>query len=97
MKKEQRQQRIHPAGMGGTQRLYRFPNEYGASVVQSPFSYGGGEGLFELAVTAYFGEGMDDFELTYSTPITNDVIGYLTEEEVQSTLDQIRALPQERT
>jgi len=45
---------------GGTQRRYKFPNGYGASVVRGPYTYGGPEGLFELAV---FGQ---DGHLNYS-------------------------------
>lgn len=74
----------------GTQKLYRFDNGYGASVVQSPYSYGGKEGKFELAVIAFDG---DDWRLIYNTPITDDVLGYLTEDEIESTLDAIQALP----
>lgn len=72
---------------GGTQRIYKFANGYGASVIQSYMSYGGDRGLWELAV-------LDSNEhLCYDTPVTNDVIGYLTEEQVQEYLAQIDALP----
>lgn len=76
---------------GGIQRLYRFTgNDYGASVVQHPYSYGGDRGLWELAVIVWNGE---NFGLCYDTPITDDVLGYLTEEEVIDTLVKIKALP----
>lgn len=71
---------------GGEQRKYRFDNGYGASVVRHRYSYGGDEGLFELAVL-----GPDD-HLVYDTPVTNDVLGYLTDEDVQATLLQIADL-----
>ena len=71
---------------GGTQRLYSFPNGYGASVVRHDFSYGNASGLWELAVLDSNGE------ITYSTHITSDVLGWLSEDEVQSTLSQIAAL-----
>lgn len=77
---------------GGTQRIYRFANGYGASVVRHPFSYGNKEGLFELAVLSDF-KSDTEYELTYSTPITSDVIGYLTDEKVEELLTQIEALP----
>ncbi len=54
-------ERPHPAGMGGTQRIYRFGNGYGASVVQFPYSYGGDRGMWELAVTKYEGEDNDRY------------------------------------
>lgn len=82
----------HPAGKGGVQKLFRFPNGYGASVVQSPYSYGGDSGLWELAVIRYVEEDTDAFLLAYDTPITNDVIGYLDEQEVDALLEQIAAL-----
>ena len=65
---------------GGTQHIYTFENSrYGASVIQTKFSYGGKQGYWELAV-------LHDDDLCYSTPVTGDVLGWLTEEEVQQTL-----------
>lgn len=76
---------------GGIQRLYHFTgNDYGASVIQNPYSYGGRDGLWELAVIAWDG---DNWSICYDTPITDDVLGYLTEEEVTETLVKIKALP----
>lgn len=86
--------RVHPAGLGGVQKVYRFDNDYGASVVCTPFSYGGAEGLWELGVIVFGGVGEDDYKLTYDTPITDDVLGYLTEEEVREILERIARLPQ---
>lgn len=70
----------------GEQRLFHFPNGYGASVVRGPHTYGGSEGLFELAVLDA------DGRLTYDTPITGDVIGWLDEDAVQALLARIEAL-----
>jgi hypothetical protein len=69
---------------------YHFPNGFGASVVQGPYTYGGDSGLFELAVLARDG---DDWSLTYETPVTNDVLGWLDLPKVAETLVQIAALP----
>jgi len=44
-------------------------------------------GLWELAVIG------KDGSLCYDTPITDDVLGYLTEEEVNNTLVLIEQLP----
>ena len=77
----------------GTQRLYRFANGYGASVVRHSFSYGNENGLWELAVIVWDGPTEKDFLLCYTTPITDDVIGRLSEEEVETTLNAIEALP----
>lgn len=68
------------------QHLYLFANGYGASVLRSSYSFGGDRGLFELAV-------LKDGDICYSTPITNDVIGYLTADEVAEYLQQIEKLP----
>ena len=84
--------RVHPAGMGGVQKVYRFPNGYGASVISSPFSYGGDEGQWEIGVVKWNG---DRFGLTYETPITDDVIGRLSWDEVEDTLKQIQELKDE--
>jgi len=72
---------------GKTQRLYEFENGWGASVISGPHTYGGERGLWELAV-------MHDGRISYDTHITNDVLGYLTEDEVETTLSQIRVLPE---
>ena len=80
----------HPAGMGGQQMVLRFTNDYGASIVRFTYSYGGNEGKFELAVIHWHG---DDWSLTYDTPITDDVLGHLSAEDVLGYLSQIMALP----
>lgn len=77
---------VHPAG-DGVQARIQFENGYGASVVRNAFSYGNEGGLFELAVFDSTGE------ITYRTPITQDVLGYLTEEDVTTTLKLIQELP----
>ena len=53
-----------------------FKNGYGVSVVSHTHSYGGKDGLYELAVLDF------DGNITYDTPITSDVLGYLTPDEV---------------
>ena len=85
-------ERAHPAGMGGVQRLYRFENGYGASVVRAPFTYGSSDGLWELAVIEFVGDSFDEFSLTYDTDVTDDVEGHLNEVDVDRLLSQIEAL-----
>lgn len=75
----------HPMGIG-EQCIVQFPNGYGASIVKNEYSYGGKEGLYELAV---FGK---DGGITYDTPVTDDVLGYLTEEDVTNNLKKIKEL-----
>jgi hypothetical protein len=75
---------------GGSQVLHKFENGFGASVVQHEFSYGADEGLFELGVIKF--ENEDEWHLNYSTSVTDDVLGYLTEEDVQDLLTKIEQL-----
>lgn len=72
---------------GHTRRYrYKFPNNYGASVISGTWSYG-----VELAVLKFNTE--KNFELDYSTPITDDVIGYIeSEEELDEILEKIYKL-----
>jgi hypothetical protein len=72
---------------GGIQYKASFDNGYGASIVKHNYSYGGANGLWELAVIG------KDGRLCYDTPITSDVLGYLTEDEVNQVLKDIAALP----
>ena len=91
---------IHPwkasdntyAGMTLHQWIYRFPNGYGASVVRGQLTYGGDRGLYELGVIVFDG---DQYQLTYDTPVTDDVLGWLTIPDVAARLLQIAALPDE--
>ena len=79
---------------GGNQEVYRFPNNFGASVIRHNFSYGHEDGLWELAVLEFTDTPVKDhFDLCYTTPITDDVIGSLNEEDVEKLLSEIEALP----
>lgn len=64
-----------------------FENGYGCSIIRHKYSYGGDRGLWEIAVL----HGPDQ-RLCYKSPITVDVIGYLTEDQVTDYLDQIAQL-----
>ena len=80
-----------PLESGAVQKLYKFANNYGASVVKGEHTYGGDEGLWELAVVRFKTDG--EFNLDYTTPITEDVEGHLTDDAVEELLDKIEALP----
>jgi len=69
-------------------KKFEFKNGYGASVVSRPGSYGYGDGLYELAVY-----DIKTGNLCYDTPITDDVLGWLTWEDVESVLEDISNLP----
>lgn len=74
---------------GNHQVLHWFENGYGASVIQGPYTYGGDEGLFEMAVVHFEG---DEYALVYDTPVTDDVLGYLTPSEVEHYLAKVERL-----
>ena len=75
--------------LSGIRATVFFPNGYGASVIRSRFSHGGKEGYYELAVLK---GNAKRYRLTYSTPITSDVLGHLTPEEVTKKLQEIAQL-----
>ncbi len=62
-----------------------FPNGFGASIVKHSWSYGCEDDLFEVAVLFEGG-------ICYRTPITNDVVGYLTDEDVVRICERISVL-----
>jgi len=76
----------HSIGMGGVMSRIQFENGYGVSVVCTPHTYGGDRGLYEIAVLDSEGR------LTYDTPVTDDVIGYLRPEDVTDVMEKIQQL-----
>lgn len=63
-----------------------FANGYSASVIRGQYTYGGRDGLWEVAVVNPEGQ------LDYTTPITSDVIGHLHSEELPELLIRIADL-----
>ena len=78
---EERSRPLH----GGFRYRFDFPNGYSASVVKHKFSYGSERDLWELAI-------MKGDEIVYDTPIADDTIGWLTDEQVDELLNAIRKL-----
>lgn len=80
---------IKPANWAHTEReqwWYEFENGLSASVVRGSTTLGGRKGLFEVGILI-----MDS--CYGGTPLSSDgVIGYLTEDEVVSTLNRISRL-----
>lgn len=71
--------------MSGKMCRIMFDNGWGASVVSHTYSYGGKNGLYELAVLD------SDGELHYDNVVAEgDVRGYLEEEDVTELLKQIQ-------
>lgn len=70
--------------IGHMQTVYKFPNGYGASVIEIYYYE---EDYIEVAVVYFDDDGK--YHLDYSTPITDDVIGGLDEEGRDKVLQQI--------
>lgn len=79
----------------GKQAVMMFENGYGVSVVRLKVagiyrSYTRNENEWELAVL----EGNEEkWSRTYDTPITDDVIGHLSEREVSEVMRKVQELP----
>lgn len=58
------------------------------SVIRSSMTYGGSEGLFELAM-------LRNDRCCYDTPITNDVRGWLEVEDVLDILEDVQRIYEE--
>lgn len=72
--------------LSGRRWEFKFGNGYGASIISD--GYGGDRGLYELAV-------LHGRAITYDTPLTDDVLGFLTPDGVGEALAKIEALPAE--
>lgn len=74
----------HPTSIG-TQAKMNFSNNFGISVIKCLGSYGYEKDLWEVGVL-YNGS------LTYNTDITNDVLGYQTEQDVTNVMKKVQML-----
>lgn len=70
---------------GCKQATLNFDNGYGVSVLFGKRVYSNGIDTYELAVT-------EDMCTCYDTPITDDVLGYLTKNEVTEAMIKIQEL-----
>jgi len=68
--------------LGGLQKIFEFPNGYGASVVIHDFSYG-----LELALLD------KDHNIIQHPEITDDVAGFLNIDSCNDLLEKIARLP----
>lgn len=78
--------KFKPLEIGGVRATMTFDNGYGVSVIKTPYSYGGDKGLYEMAIL-----GLDG-DIVYDTPITNDVLGHLTEDDVSHYMVKVQKL-----
>lgn len=122
VEREDNPTRIGLRKLPGVRYVFRFENNYGASVVKHLGSYGYDQDLWELAVirfgkydelcVEYFenhdcdeeleelldamesdeDDEDDVYDLTYDTPITDDIEGHLTDEDVRNLLARIKEL-----
>ena len=76
----------------GMQVLFRFPNDYGISLVCHSFSYGNDDNEFEIAIINYDSEDNDDCDIFYTTKLTQDVLGYQSKEDVIDVIQKTIAL-----
>lgn len=87
---------VHPHDPNGKQGIAFFENGYGVSVVNfkslyGPMSYTDNDSEWELAVLR--GTNFADSRLDYGTPITDDVLGHLSPEDVTEVMRRIQELP----
>lgn len=67
------------------QAIEKFNNGYEVSVLFGNAFYSNGIDTYELAI-------LKDGNLCYSTDITNDVVGYIKEEEVSDIMIKVQSL-----
>ena len=77
----------HGTGLG-SQAVLEFDNGYGVSVLLGDLFYSNGIDTYELAV-------LKDGFLCYDTPITDDVLGYLTKGKITKVMEKIQKLPKD--
>lgn len=80
----------HPAA-DGIHASKAFPNGFAVSVIRGSQSYGGPEGLFEVAILRVV-QGGPAYEIAYDTGLTDDVIGHLDEDGVSEVMKRVQDL-----
>lgn len=72
----------------GHHYIFRFPNNYGASVIKNACSYGNAQDLWEMALIFFDEDGY--WDLTYERDFDDDVKGHLTDDNVIELLEKIK-------
>jgi hypothetical protein len=72
------------------QVVWRFPNDYGASVAANRYT----DYNAELAVVKFEKEPTEDrpYKLVYDTPITSDIVPHVSKNDVRAILEEIKKL-----
>lgn len=65
---------------------FRFENGFGASII--PYE----NGVLEGAVLVFHSDDLEDFNLTYDTPVCHDVLRFFNMDEVRQFLTDISLL-----
>lgn len=73
----------HPVWKGGLQARMDFPNGFGISVITGAPGMYCNSGTYEVAV-------LKNGICCYSTPLTDNVLGYQTKEEVSKVMEAIQ-------
>lgn len=76
---------LYEQGKNDIQCRMFFGNGFGVSIIRGHYTYGGEEGLYELAI-------ISDDGLQYNTAMTEDVLGYLTEKEIEQIVYSVQCL-----
>jgi hypothetical protein len=76
----------HPNWGSATRATHMFPNGFGVSVIAGEGSYTSEDKPYELAV-------LDENGINYTSGITDDVLGYLSEDDINELLLKVEDLP----
>lgn len=72
----------------GIHYIFKFPNDYGASVIKGKYTYGCERDLWEMGLIFFNENG--DWLITYERDFDDDVKGYLTDDNVNELLEKIK-------
>lgn len=75
------------------QYLWKFDNNWGVSAVKGPYTMGGKDGLWEIAIIQFLDD--DTFEIIADNPVINygGFMGYCDKIDINSVCQRVSALP----
>lgn len=79
----------HPYAVGGKHAKIFFENGYGVSILFGDMFYSNGVNTYEVAIIK---GNEDDWDFAFDTPIADDVLGYLSMNEVQEVIKRVENL-----